>query len=119
MTDETLDMMRERERQQTVPSNGTEYRTLNTEIRNKCRQTKVKLLNKKCAEIERMSIMDKADMHNRIKEITSTKDMLIDRMHKIKRGNAHSRKGKNTSKMERIRWRTLPRRKRETNELQM
>lgn len=35
--------------------NGKEYRTLNSEIRNKCRQAKEECIVKKCVEIERMN----------------------------------------------------------------
>lgn len=56
--------------------NDMAYRILDT---NKCRQAKYKCLNKTCAEIERMSIIDRAGMNKRN---SRTKEVL-NRMHKI------------------------------------
>lgn len=40
----------------TMPNNGQEYRTLKTQIRNKCRSVKEEWLNEKCEEIKRTRI---------------------------------------------------------------
>lgn len=56
-----------KKRQQTMQRDGTDYRTLNMEIRNKCRQVTEGGVNETCTEIERISIRDKADMNKRIK----------------------------------------------------
>lgn len=45
----------------------------------------------KCEEIERMSITDKVNMIKITKVNNMTKDVLIDRIRKIKRGNADNR----------------------------
>lgn len=52
-----------KKRQQTMSIYGTEYSKLHKEIRNKYRQAKKEWLDEKCAEIERLNITDKADMH--------------------------------------------------------
>lgn len=46
---------------------------------------------KKCTEIEGMSITDKGDMHKKNKRINRTKDMLINRMHKIQGSHTNIR----------------------------
>lgn len=45
----------------------------------------------KCAEIKRTAITDKATMIKMTKGNNMTKDVLIDRIRKIKRGNADNR----------------------------
>lgn len=52
-------------------------------------------------EIERTSIMNKANMH---RIINRTKDMFMSKLHKIERGKTHNRKRGNTPKMEQINW---------------
>lgn len=47
-----------------IPRHELEYSKLHNEIRTKCRQAKEEWLNEKCAEIQRMSITDKGDMHS-------------------------------------------------------
>lgn len=49
-----------------MAKNGTEYITLKTNIKNKCRQAKNELHNEKSTEIERMSFIDMAGVHKRI-----------------------------------------------------
>lgn len=53
-----------------MPRNGTEYRTLDTNFRNKRRQTKYERHGEQFTAIGRMNIKDAAGMHKIIKEIT-------------------------------------------------
>lgn len=64
-----------------MPRNGKEYLTLNTEIKNNCKQAKEEWINEKCAEIEKMSNTNAASVHNRI--IYRTKDEPTHRLYKI------------------------------------
>lgn len=57
----------------TMPMNGMEYRTLNTEIKYKCRLAKEEWLNKMCAVIERVGNTNTESMQNRLKEFTGRK----------------------------------------------
>lgn len=69
-----------------MSKNGTEYRTLNPNIRNKCRQAKVEWLNEKHVEIERMRIIDMAGRHTKIKEITGKETCYLIRCIILKEG---------------------------------
>lgn len=53
-----------------MPSYGTEYRSRYEKIKNKCKWAKEEWFNEKYAELERISITEKADMYNNIKEPT-------------------------------------------------
>lgn len=46
-----------------IPKYGTENHTHENEMRKKYKQSKDEQLNEKCAELEIMSIPDKADVH--------------------------------------------------------
>lgn len=54
---------------------GREYGTIHKEIRNTCKQVKEKLLNKMSAEIGRMSITHKTDMHKKNNRTNMTKNV--------------------------------------------
>ena len=68
MTDEIVDLMRKR--QQVQQRGNTEYKTLDKNIKDKCREAKESWLNDKCAEIEQDQRTEPAGMHRKIKDIT-------------------------------------------------
>lgn len=55
---------------------------------NKCRQVKEEWFNKKCAEMERMNVIDMAGMQRRNNRI---KDVLTERLHKIEEVKIHNK----------------------------
>ena len=62
-----------KERQQILPRNSAEYKSLDKTIRVKCKEAKEGWLNEKCAEIEKLKNTDTAGMHKKIKEMAGQK----------------------------------------------
>lgn len=68
MTQEILDLMSERRRNKTRPS---QYKNINKIIRKKCREAKEKLMSEKCQEIELLQEKyDTFNIHKNVKEMT-------------------------------------------------
>lgn len=85
-----------KKRHQAISRYSAEYRTLPKPIK-KCRQAKEDRLNERRAQIERITIIDMADIHKNERNNKTNK-----RMHIIKRGNADKRERKTSSKIEQI-----------------
>lgn len=91
-------------------------KTLHKDIRNKDMHINDEWLDESCAE--RMSSRDKEDIHREYNRTNRTKDMLNSRMHKIQGLDRDIRKRRNSLEMKRIHWKTLPQRKRTTDNTQ-
>lgn len=73
-----------------MPKNGTGYRILNTNIENKCKQTKDEWINKKCARIEKLSNIDTVYIKG-LKKTTELGMCFSTECIKLKKGNIHNR----------------------------
>ncbi|XP_042862524.1 craniofacial development protein 2-like [Penaeus japonicus] len=71
MTDEIIDMMKER--QKIMNRKSPEYKKADREIKKKCQKNKEAWVSAKCEEIERCKNKDSSSMHKHIKDLTGTK----------------------------------------------
>ena len=70
MTEEILNLMEDRCK---AKSNIDLYKTLNTQIKDKCNEAKEQWINEQCKEIENNLTVDSKYMHSKIKDIKGTK----------------------------------------------
>lgn len=90
-----------------MPRNDIEYWPLYSNINHKSMQAKDKWLNEKCEYTESMGILNKAYMQKKNKKINRTKDVFVNKLHTVEKGNSEQngvREACNTQK--RKRWKT-------------
>ncbi|MCH9665805.1 MAG: hypothetical protein K0U41_08180 [Gammaproteobacteria bacterium] len=92
MTNDILELMRKRQHNLNRESEG--YKSLDKEIKTKCRDAKEEWLSLKCAEIERKKNINPAEMHKNINEIAGQKFCSSSGCIKSKEGNIIMEKGK-------------------------
>ncbi|XP_042883267.1 uncharacterized protein LOC122260182 [Penaeus japonicus] len=71
MTDEIIDMMKER--QKIMNRKSLEYKKADRKIKKKCQKNKEAWVSAKCKEIERCKNKDSSSMHKHIKDLIGTK----------------------------------------------
>ena len=84
MTEEIINLMEDRRK---AKSNIDLYKTLNTQIKDKCNEAKEKWINEQCKEIENNLTVDSKYMHSKIKDIKGTKGCTASNCIKAKDGN--------------------------------
>ena len=84
MTEEILNLMEDRRK---AKSNIDLYKTLNTQIKDKCNEAKEQWINEKCKEIENNMTVDSKYMHSKIKDIKGTEGCTASNCIKAKDGN--------------------------------
>ena len=84
MTEEILNLMEDRRK---AKSNIDLYKTLNTQIKDKCNEAKEQWINEQCKEIENNLTVDSKYMHSKIKDIKGTKGYTASNCIKAKDGN--------------------------------
>ena len=84
MTEEILNLMEDRRK---AKSNIDLYKTLNTQIKDKCNEVKEQWINEQCKEIENNLTMDSKYMHSKIKDIKGTKGCTASKCIKAKDRN--------------------------------
>ena len=84
MTKEILNLMEDRRK---TKSNIDLYKTLNTQIKDKCNEAKEQWINEQCKEIENNLTVDSKYMHSKIKDIKGTKGCTASNCIKAKYGN--------------------------------
>ena len=84
MTEEILNLMEDRRK---AKSNIDLYKTLNTQIKDKCNEVKEQWMNEQCKEIENNLTVDSKYMHSKIKDIKGTKGCTASNCIKAKDGN--------------------------------
>ena len=87
MTEEILNLMEDRRK---AKSNIDLYKTLNTQIKDKCNEAKEQWINEQCKEIENNLTVDSKYMHSKIKDIKGTKGYTASNCIKAKDGNRWS-----------------------------
>ena len=84
MTEEILNLMENRRK---AKSKIDLYKTLNTQIKDKCNEAKEQWINEQCKEIENNLTVDSKYMHSKIKDIKGTKGCTASNCIKAKDGN--------------------------------
>ena len=84
MTEEILNLMEDRRK---AKSNIDLFKTLNTQIKDKCNEAKEQWINEQCKEIENNLTVDSKYMYSKIKDIKGTKGCTASNCIKAKDGN--------------------------------
>ena len=84
MTEEILNLMEDRRK---AKLNIDLYKTLNTQIKDKCNEAKEQWINEQCKEIENNLTVDSKYMLSKIKDIKGTKGCAASNCIKAKDGN--------------------------------
>ena len=84
MTEEILNLMEDKRK---AKSNIDLYKTLNTQIKDKCNEAKEQWINEQCKKIENNLTVDSKYMHSKIKDIKGTKGCTASNCIKAKDGN--------------------------------
>ena len=84
MTEEILNLMEDRRK---AKSNIDLYKTLNTQIKDKCNEAKEQWINEQCKEIENNLTVDSKYLLSKIKDIKGTKGCTASNCIKAKDGN--------------------------------
>ena len=84
MTEEILNLIKDRRK---AKSNIDLYKTLNTQVKDKCSEAKEQWINEQCKEIENNLTVDSKYMHSKIEDIKRTKGCTASNCIKAKDGN--------------------------------